>query len=238
MKEILHDLADLVFPPRCAGCGEIRADGEVPFCDDCLSRVRPIRSPLCSCCGIPFVPDHRDHICGDCLVERPPFEKARAVGVYESALHEAVHRFKYAGNLALGPVLGRWMARHEFPGLAFGGCSVVIPVPVHLKRLRERGFNQSLILAREIAEIHSMPLDFRSLGRSRETAPQAGLGREERMTNLKGAFVLRETGAVRGRRVLLVDDVLTTGSTAGECARALLEGGARSVQVITLARTA
>ncbi|MDD5231780.1 MAG: ComF family protein [Syntrophales bacterium] len=238
MKEIIHDFADLVFPPRCAGCGEIRADGDIPFCENCCSGVCLIRSPLCACCGIPFAPGQQDHLCGDCLLEKPPFDKARAVGVYESALHEAVRRFKYAGNLAAGHVLGRWMALYDFPDFSPGGCSVIVPVPLHLNRLRERGFNQSLVLAQQISKVHSVPLDFRCLGRLRDTVSQTGLGRNERMTNIRGSFRVRSAGAVEGRKVLLVDDVLTTGSTAGECARVLLGAGAVSVDLVTLARTA
>lgn len=238
MKEVLTGLADVIFPPRCLTCGVIleRRDS-LPFCPPCLSGIRFIRSPLCSCCGVPFpLPEGADHLCGDCLVTQRSYAIARAVGYYEETLLTAIHLFKYRGRTGIGEVLGRIMA--DFAGGIWDMkvFSLLLPVPLHRKRLQERGFNQAAILARALSKRFSIPLDFMTLRREVPTAPQVGLGLEERWANVRGAFAVRKPEKIAGRRVLLVDDVFTTGSTLSECAAVLIQAGAEAVAVLTLAR--
>ncbi len=238
MKEILNGIADLIFPPRCMTCGVVlKEHGALPFCPQCTAGIHFIRSPLCSLCGIPF-PDTEggDHLCGECLVTRRPYAVARAVGLYDETFLKAIHLFKYRGRIGIGKVLGKMMA--DFAGGIWdmNVFSVIIPVPLHRKRLRERGFNQAVILARQIAKHFALPLDFMTLKRAVSTAPQVGLGREDRSVNVRGAFAVRKPERVAGKTVLLVDDVSTTGSTLTECARTLLKAGADSVAVLTLAK--
>ncbi len=238
MKEIMTGIADVIFPPRCVTCGVILEEhGPLPFCPQCTAGIRYIRTPLCPRCGIPFTSqEEEDHLCGGCLVTQRPFAVARAVGLYEETLLTAIHLFKYRGRIGIGKVLGSIMA--DFAGEIWDMkvFSVIMPVPLHRKRLRERGFNQAVVLARKIAKRFDIPLDFLTLRRQRFTAPQVGLGHEARSANVRGAFTVRKPERTTGQRVLLVDDVYTTGSTLVECAGTLLNAGAESVAILTLAR--
>jgi len=235
---VLAALVDLVFPPLCIACGNLlNRNGGTPFCDPCLSGVPFIRSPLCPRCGLPYPAEEgKDHLCGNCITSETYVSAARAVGRYESVLLEAIHRFKYQEKTVIGEVLGRFMADYDYPGFRIQDYSMLIPVPLHRKRLRERGFNQSVILARPIAKRHAIPMVFDVLERSLETEPQVKLGRDQRGSNVKGAFAVTDPERVRGENVLLVDDVYTTGSTVMECARVLRKAGAPDVGVLTLAR--
>ncbi|MEW6335230.1 MAG: ComF family protein [Thermodesulfobacteriota bacterium] len=238
MTGVLEGIADLVFPPRCMACGMILAlQGPLPFCPPCSEGIRLIRSPLCPRCGVPFpCTDGGDHLCGECLATPRPFAVARAVGLYEETLLTAIHHFKYRGRIGFGKVLGGIMA--DFAGSVWDMkvFSLIIPVPLHKKRLRERGFNQAVLLARTIAKRFDLPCDVITLRREVYTKPQVGLGHPERAVNVQGAFAVRKPERTAGQRILLVDDVYTTGSTLAECASALLDAGADSVAVLTLAR--
>jgi len=239
-------LINVIYPPRCPICGEFlhrdtrKNDRKTPcFCDTCLSGFRRISPPLCSICGRPFSGDRdENHLCEECLRKRPSFDTAGAPYVYEGPLMTAIHLFKYGekGYLAdsLGPLLSEFARNwiHEPDGF------VTVPVPLHRKRLRERGFNQSLLLAKHVAgELHT-ELDFLSLRRVRYTLPQTGLGKEERRKNVKGAFRIENPDVFKDRPVLLVDDVATTGNTLNECSRVLKKAGCNGIFCLVLARTA
>jgi len=235
---VLTALAELLFPSLCLSCGQILPErGGHPFCPDCYSGIRFITAPLCPVCGIPYPAEESpDHTCGDCLQNKRNIGTARSLGIYKSVLLDAIHAFKYGGNLALGESLGRLMADHDYPSFRIDDYSLIVPVPLHPRRLRQRGFNQSVILAREIARRHGIAMEFRTLRRVVDTESQAGLKKEERRSNIRKAFGMSDPDRVSGKHVLLVDDVYTTGSTLGECARTLLKGGAESVGALTLAR--
>jgi ComF family protein len=235
---VLTALAELLFPSLCLSCGQILTKRKRhSFCADCYSGIRFITAPLCPVCGIPYPAEESpDHTCGDCLLKKRNIGAARSLGVYESVLLDAIHSFKYGGNLTLGEKLGRLMADHDYPSFQIGDYTLIVPVPLHLRRLRQRGFNQSVVLAREIATRHGIAMEFCALKRIVDTESQAGLKKEERRANIRKAFSIPEPGRVSGKHVLLVDDVYTTGSTLGECARTLLKGGAESVGALTLAR--
>ncbi|HEX7503990.1 MAG TPA: ComF family protein [Syntrophales bacterium] len=238
MTAVLTALAELLFPSLCLSCGRILLERRGhPFCSGCYSGIRFITAPLCPVCGIPYpVEDSPDHTCGDCLLFKRNIGAARSLGIYDSVLLDAIHAFKYGGNLTLGERLGRLMADHDYPSFRIGDYSLLIPVPLHPRRLRQRGFNQSVILAREIAKRHGIAMEFRTLRRVVDTESQAGLKKEERRSNIRKAFSVTEPDRVSEKHVLLIDDVYTTGSTLGECARTLLKGGAESVGALTLAR--
>ncbi len=228
---------DLLYPPRCPGC-ETRGEG-VGFCPRCAAEAPPVRSPMCSACGVPFAGAGADHLCSRCLTRRPQFDMARSCAVYRSTgdtgstLAAALHRYKYHRDVTLAPVLGDLLAeRCPLPPQ----YDLVLPVPLHLSRLRWRGFNQSLLLARPLARRFGLPLDPFVLLRTRATRPQVHLDETDRRRNITGAFAVRDRGAVRGRRILLVDDVYTTGATVDECARTLRRAGARHIDVLVLAR--
>lgn len=239
VKKILSSFTDVIFPPLCIVCGTvINETATQSFCAECHRQINIIRSPQCTQCGLPFSnPEGEDHFCGECASTQQYFSVARAVGHYEKALLEAIHKFKYGGKIFVGEVLGRLMAEKEYDSLAVEHYTLIIPIPLHGKRLRERGYNQSLILAKEVARRFSISLDFSILRRNIPTKPQTNLKKKERMANVKGAFEVKNPERIRGQRILLIDDVYTTGSTVRECSRVLLKHHAAEVGILTLART-
>ncbi len=238
MKAFLQSLADVIFPRTCLSCPAVlREGGTKPFCEACEGKISPISSPLCTLCGIPFpAPDGIDHVCGDCLKDPPPFDFARSAGCYEGPLLEAISRFKYRSRTAAGVLLGQWMAARPWPGFRPADYDRLLPVPLHANRLRQRGFNQSVILGRVVAGAFSIAFDPFVLQRRVHRDPQVGLGRKDRRENVRGAFAASFPERVKGKNVVVLDDVYTTGSTVRECARALKKAGAATVAVLTLAR--
>jgi ComF family protein len=238
LKRVLQGLSDIIFPARCLTCDIILEHHEdPPFCVTCFSKMHFIKSLLCPRCGIPFAgANGGSHLCGDCLVSKSAYSAARAVGHYESTLLEAIHRFKYNGRISVGEILGKLMAEFAYPDVNVGDYSLIMPVPLHSKRLRERGFNQSVILAREISKRLHISLDFMTLRRHVYTEPQISLGKKEREANVHGAFSVTDPAKVKGQRIILVDDVYTSGSTVKECAQVLTKNKADKVAVLTLAR--
>ena len=235
-------LIDLIYPPRCLVCGKFldnHASGiEGAFCSECLGDFTPITSPHCTICGSPFVTtEGEDHPCERCLRKPPHFEAICAPYLYQGALMDAIHRFKYGPKSSyakhLGPLLGDFAGRR----VEVEKATVLMPVPLHPKKLRQRGFNQSLLLARYVAREIECKLDFLSLRRVKYTESQTGLKQDERRKNVKGAFRVVKPGVVKGQEVLLVDDVATTAHTLNECARVLLKAGAERVRCLVLART-
>lgn len=228
---------DFVFPPRCPACAQ-HVD-RVALCTACTAAIVPARSPLCPICGESFPGSGPDHRCSRCLGRPPHFERARACALYSSErptpLIDALHRFKYGRDVTLAAILGTFLADHcPLPV----DHDLLVPVPLDLARLRWRGFNQSVALARVLAARQRRPLHPMALQRRRSTPPQVGLGEQERRRNVAGAFAVRDHAAVRDRSILLVDDVMTTGATVEECAKTLRRAGARRVDVVVLARAA
>jgi ComF family protein len=177
-----------------------------------------------------------DHPCGDCMASPPRFDRARAAGVYDGPLRSAIHQFKYRGGLLFAKPLGLLLAEHGARLLNSNGIDLIVPVPLHFRRLRERGYNQSLELARRLGECWNIDVAASWLERIRETPQQTTLSRQERARNVRGAFVWNGP-ALGGKRVVLVDDVYTSGATANECAGVLKKAGAGAVEVLTLAHT-
>jgi ComF family protein len=200
---------------------------------------------MCTHCGQPFVSSHGlDHVCGQCSQRSFHFHSARAVGLYEGALRAAVHDLKYQGRDTLAKPLGELMWKTLLHSWDPRTLDRIIPVPLHPRRLRERGFNQASLLVKQWPRYASSAglekdagwIDHRILKRHRATLPQTGLKKEQRATNLHNAFSVDAGRKIRNQNVLLVDDVMTTGTTADVCALALLEAGAAEVRVLTLAR--
>ena len=231
----------LLYPQVCAGCSRTLDPQEaLSFCRDCLIALDFITEPYCPLCGIAFGTEATtSHLCGDCLESVHCFDRARASGFYQGLIRVVIHRFKYGGQtflvnplagMLIGP--GRELARlHRI--------DAIVPVPLHHRRLRQRGFNQASLLARRLGSLLQIPVDYSSLKRSRWTEPQFGLSRKQRAVNVKDAFSLKARGKLKGKGVLLVDDVFTTGETANQCVKVLKKpGGAREVVVLTVARTA
>jgi ComF family protein len=240
----LQRMLDLVLPPRCLGCGEL-VERQGTLCAPCWAAITFVAEPLCRRCGLPFAfdPDSAgpdpagDHYqCGACLAEAPPFERARAVMRYDDASRPLLLGFKHGDRTEAAPPFAAWMARSGGELLAAAG--LVAPVPLHWRRLLARRYNQAALLARPLAGLAGVPAVPDLLLRRRATPSQGRLSRAERQRNVAGAFAVnpRRAAALRGRRLLLIDDVMTTGATVSACARAALRAGAAAVDVLVLAR--
>jgi ComF family protein len=209
------------------------------FCTTCWETIAPLRLARCSQCDRPlpspvaltYSPTHR---CHHCTVRPPAHAKARTLYPYLPPLQDAICLFKYRGKVSLAKPLGQLMIKGLPASL---DADLVIPVPLHPTRLREREFNQSLLLADQVAQYVGRPLSFTNLVRTVPSEPQSTLSRKERMKNLRRAFAVRQPQSIAQKRILLIDDVFTTGTTVNECAKVLREAGAEAIFVLTLART-
>jgi len=231
-----RQLLDSVLPPLCLGCNEIVGEPGA-LCATCWPGFSFISSPQCTRCGAPFAEAIGAGVqCGACLRRPPRFRRARAALVYDDTSKQLVLPFKHGDRTDMARACGRWMARAG--GALLAEAELIAPVPLHWRRLFTRRYNQALLLARAAARSSPGRLAPDLLRRARWTGSQAGLRAEERRENVRRAFDLhpRWVDAVRNRTVLLVDDVLTTGATVEACALALQRGGARHVDVLTLAR--
>jgi len=233
----VNAILDFLFPPLCHVCRSfIPEAGALHICPSCLEGMQAVGNPLCRLCGIPFPGAGTDHLCGACLKERPSFDMARAALLYEGQCRELVHAFKYRNKTHLRRPLALLSAAGLTEFVLSREPDVIVPVPLHVRRLRSRGFNQAVLLGELLARAWRLPLARRALRRVRWTEPQISLSADQRRENVKGAFAVADRTVVAGRKVLLVDDVLTTGSTAEECSRVLKRAGATEVTVITVAR--
>ena len=235
----LRHILDFLLPSSCSFCRSPVGDSGIPhFCSACWADFAPLFGPVCPVCGRPFEspetllysPEHR---CSSCRQTPPTFDQALSTGQFEGPLREAIHQFKYRPCRSLGKPLGAWMADHV---RLIMDVDMIMPVPLHIKRLRQRGFNQALLLARGMSDRHRVPLCYDNLARVRPTRPQVELTGDERIKNVKGAFSLRRPVEVESMHVVLVDDVFTTGATMQECAAVLKKAGAAHVTALTLAR--
>lgn len=231
---LLRRFIDLLYPPRCHLC---HAFDEETLCGSCLNAFSRVVSPVCPICGEPFLYGiQEDHVCEECLRKRPFFKSASAPYLYDGRMMDAVHQFKYQGKAHMAKGLGPLLASFGKRWLSEERELLVMPVPLHPKRLRQRGYNQSLLLARHVAAGLEGSLDYLSLRRIRETAVQTGLKREERRRNVRKAFEVVNRRAVKRKTIVLVDDVATTGSTLNECAKVLMRSGCSKVYCLVLAR--
>jgi ComF family protein len=249
-NEIFEGLFAVLFPSDCRICGiDLVKVSRLPVCRECLDAMLPISGGICAICGERLFSPYAvagsagEPRCGLCRRIEPVFARAAAYGSYEGGLRELIHLLKYAGVRPAASVLGRMLAE-AIAGLEadFSAESVlVIPVPLYRTKLRQRGFNQAELIARAAIKISALgnrlQLCADVLERKRDTASQVGLTNHQRRENLRGAFAVARSEAVRGCEVLLVDDVYTTGTTVSECARVLLRAGATKVWVATVART-
>lgn len=243
---IFQACQDIIFPPSCLGCRNPLPASRLPlFCVPCREQLKWLKAPLCPGCGRPWPAGSGvDHWCGPCRQKPPFYNRARAAVIYQDPVAAAIQTCKYQADLAALASLAS-LARCS-PALDLGAAQsiairaaeydYILPVPLHLERLRQRGFNQALLLARAFFPGQKKKIRFDLLARQRMTRPQAGMSGHQRRLNLKGAFEVLKPEKIRRRSLLLVDDVLTTGTTVNECARILRLAGAAGVDVFTLAR--
>ena len=215
------------------------------LCSACLAGYSPVESPICIRCGIMFKSrEGNDHLCENCIKDPNGFKVSRAPGIYERTLMKAIHGFKYRGKIQLAKPLGMLLFAALIRYWDIKKIDLIIPVPLHLRRLRTRGFNQAYLLVRKWKQLATkLSIDMSDIAierdmlvRNRRTEPQTGMGRKMRLKNIKNAFEVSDSSGISGKRILLVDDVFTTGATANECAKTLINNGAKRVDVLTLAR--
>jgi competence protein ComFC len=226
---LIPKIINFLYPSECPSCGkEPDTFLLAPFCSACWSGIEKYIGPSCRICATPFTSDDAV-VCAECMKTPPHFSKVMSFAIFDSTLAAAIHSFKFQRLKRLHKPLGNLLV-----GFDMTGIDAVIPVPLSIRGLRERGFNQSLLLARNLSDATKVPLIMDGLMKKKDTAPQIGLSRRERKLNLKGAFIAGRK--FPGMGLLLVDDVMTTGSTANECSKELLRAGAQEVSVLTLAR--
>ena len=229
-------MLDLALPPLCPACRE-PVGNTLGLCASCWSRLSPIERPFCERLGIPFAYDPGPGLLSmQAIADPPAYARARAAVRYDDVARSLVQALKYGDRLDLAPIMGGWMARAGAELLA--EADVIVPVPLHWRRLWARRFNQSATLAKIVSKSSGVPIAYEALKRVKATPQQVGLSKPERALNVQGAFRIDTEGktSIARRRVLLLDDVLTSGATVDACARALLRAGARNVDVLVFAR--
>lgn len=236
MRSFFEAGKELLFPARCLGCDQQLPLGwQLPiFCPSCLDEISLIRSPLCPNCGLPLN-SGLDHFCGDCLKKTFAFDLARAAVAYQGPITPLILSLKFGGQLTgLSTMAHLASASAGFADLS--EPDLILPVPLHPQRLRERGFNQALVLGRSCFPARRKKIHAGLLIRKRATPPQTQLSGKERRKNLTQAFSITQPDMIRGKTILVIDDVFTTGSTVDECAKVLRRAGAKRIEVFTLAR--
>ena len=243
VKVASSSLFSILFPSDCRICrAPLINIASLPVCDPCLAKIVPLDGPLCQICGEKLfhtIAETEDTpLCAICRRVGAHFSRATAYGAYEGALRDLIHLFKYNGVKPAGKILGG-LLNQTVAAMALPDSVIVIPVPLWSGKRTTRGFNQAEAIARTFIHFQtssSIQLDTSILIRTRETASQTGLTRHQRRTNVRGAFAVVKPAKIKGRSILIVDDVMTTGTTAGECARVLRRAGAKEVFVATIAR--
>jgi len=238
LKSLARSLQDLFFPRRCAGCLTARLSAERGFwCENCLGELPWIRSPLCPCCGRPFLKSDfaSDHLCGECILKAPPFTSARSAVQHTGLVRDRINHLKFGGQLHWVPPLAQLLEKTvQQRHISF---DFIIAVPLHTKRLRQRGFNQSGLIAKALGKSMQCRVRFDVLIRAQWTKPQTRLSRQERLQNVKNAFSVAAPSEVADRRILLIDDVFTTGTTLAECSKTLKKAGVSEVHAVTITRS-
>jgi len=235
VQRLVRGASELVFPPQCRCCRKTGLDISAGLCTGCLQNIPYIDGPLCRVCGRDFVSSQpAAHICGQCLRRPPAYSRARAVTYYEEPVRTLLHRLKYRfDTTAIGPLLE--IAR-SFDISPFESSDIIVPVPLHRQRLKDRGLNQALLLAHLVFEDQKDKIVPETLVKKRRTPSQTDCDAAGRRRNLRGAFALGDGISIRNKNICLVDDIYTTGTTVGECARTMMKAKAADVVVLTFAR--
>ncbi|MBB5535143.1 ComF family protein [Rhizobium giardinii] len=236
LRGLITAAVDAVYPPVCTGCGRMVGQHR-GVCPACWATLRLIERPYCEVLGLPFSHDLGAGILSaDAIANPPVFDRLRSVAIHDGIARSLVHGLKYRDRTDLAIMMAGWMVRASDGTVE--ACDAILPVPLHAYRLWGRRFNQSAELARAIARLSGKPYLATALIRTKRTARQVGLGAQARENNVRGAFAVTEAGktALFGKRVVLVDDVYTTGATVSAATRALKKAGAGDVTVLTFAR--
>lgn len=234
LSEFFQSILQLLFPPGpyCYFCGSSLKSWEVYWCSRCKKEISNHKGLQCRKCAR-FITG--GEMCSFCQKDNYPFTVARSAGLYDGKLKEALQEFKFRGKRSLAKPLGRLLALEAIKDERFLEADLIIPVPMHRVKLAQRGYNQSELLAKEVAVKLGIPFEKDVLVKIRHTADMVGLGREERSKNLQGAFFVQDHNIVLQKSILLIDDIFTTGFTALSCSETLLKAGAKKVLVLTAA---
>lgn len=239
LHRLNHHILDVIFPPRCGACGGF-TESHGRLCGSCWSALSFIAPPCCAACGYPFAYEmaEADALCAACMQDKPDYDGHRSMLVFDEHSKKLIHDLKYHDKPLLLPLFGDWLFRAGNLWLEAENL-VIIPVPLHFLRLLTRRYNQAALLAKELAKRSGKPFLLDGMKRIKHRPPQAGLSRDQRLKNMRGAFAVtpKHRDFLREKTVLLVDDVMTTGATLNACAKALKKQGVTNVYACTLART-
>ena len=229
MRKILRKILELLYPSTCIFCGKLCGEG---ICKACREKVKYIREPRCKKCGKP-IESREAEFCYDCRKQTFHYEQGRSLWLHQEPISNSIYAFKYKNRQVDGEVYGREMARRFEKLIRFWEIDVIIPVPIHKKKRRKRGFNQAELIAKEVGNILNIPVNCTSVVRMKETTPQKELGSRSRKRNLKRAFRVTDC-RLKGKRVLLIDDIYTTGSTIDSIAEILGKTGCEKIYFLTI----
>lgn len=244
IEYIKEGLLNFVFPLDCKICEKpIRESKGYSICEDCFKTIELIERPYCAKCGKPLIPtdffkQNREILCLDCKRKKYSFEFSRSTGIYDKVLKKCIHLFKYYGEKKLAKPLGKLMVDSLVKNDEFKRkIDLIIPVPLHKNDLKKRGFNQSVLLGKVTGDYLSIPVRENVLVKKKLTPFQVNLSKKERKINILGAFSVEKPGEIKGKNILILDDVFTTGATVEECTKELMKARAKNIFVLTLART-
>lgn len=235
MKGLLKKIFDFILPPRCLMCGKV-VSFDNTLCEECLEQIHFISKPYCLHCGIPLNSnEEKDFYCVNCLTNSDNLRLCRAAIQYDDFSKKLILDFKFHDHIENKKLLANWL-KMAGKDIFEEGVDLIIPVPLHFSRLFKRKYNQSAMLAYELSHITNIKVDFNSLIKKKYSSPQALCSQKQRLKNVKGTFVVKDNSKIKGKRILLIDDVYTTGSTLKECAKILSKAGAKSVDALTVAK--
>jgi ComF family protein len=244
IEYIKEGLLNFVFPLDCKICEKpIRESKGYSICEDCFKTIELIERPYCAKCGKPLIPtdffkQNREILCLDCKRKKYSFEFSRSTGIYDKVLKKCIHLFKYYGEKKLAKPLGKLMVDSLVKNDEFKRkIDLIIPVPLHRNDLKKRGFNQSVLLGKVTGDYLSIPVRENVLVKKKLTPFQVNLSKKERKINILGAFSVEKPEEIKGKNILILDDVFTTGATVEECTKELMKARAKNIFVLTLART-
>ena len=233
LRDMFETAIVFLYPAKCRVCDGFLGVTSMPYiCADCWQDVQFVEPPWCDICGIPGV----NGLCDDCAISPPRYGKLRTIAFYHRSLQQAIHLFKFEKKRVLARHLIHLINAHIPSDCDIAEYDFVVPIPIHKKRLRERGFNQAALLADGIAKAEDIPVLVDTLVRKRHTVAQSSLDRDARQENIVGAFEVRNRDVIRGKRLLIIDDVFTTGATIREAVSELWTADPAEIDVLTLAR--